>query len=93
MSKSTIKTIWKYELEKVGGDQSLSMPPLSDVVRVGMQGCRVCLWALVVPVDAKSFRARTFRITGTGQPVSEEAAYVGGCSDGQFEWHVWETTL
>lgn len=84
------KTIWKYvfDMEK-GHLQKFGMSPGGNVVRVAMQNGSICIWVCLVPDEFK-IKVRQFYFTGTGHKVPLQDAYIGSCTDGPFEWHVWE---
>jgi hypothetical protein len=87
-----MKSIWKYEL------------PVEDIVKVEMQAdaeilCvqsqqgTPCIWAVVDPKTTKC--TRTFRIIGTGHPVSDDLSkmkYIGTFQmrDGFLIFHLFE---
>lgn len=78
-----MRIIYKYPIEQVA-----EMPMGFKVLRVGMQNGTPCLWA-EVPMQGPLIRTR-FKIYGTGQEISDGASYIGGFSEGPFEWHVYE---
>lgn len=82
-----MRTVWKYKLGEV---TDLSLPADAVVLRVGAQGGHMHAW---VDLDPNANQTpRRFVITGTGHEVQPSAKYVGGCSEGPFEWHVWEVS-
>jgi len=85
------KTIWKYPFV-VADTFSLTMPPGAEVVSVGVQYGKPCLWA-IVDSHQEDNEDRHFICHGTGQPVSSEAGkYIGMFMllEGQFVGHLFE---
>lgn len=82
------KTIWKYKID-TESRKCISMPISAEVIRVGIQNHTVCIWAVVLP-EQKDVQNRLFYFSGTGHPVPLADKYIGSCTDGPFEWHVWE---
>lgn len=86
-------TIWKSVI--IDPDQSthtvgaaVSLPKGAQVVHVGMQGTKICIWSLVNP--GKSTVLRQFIVAGTGHVVRSDAVYVGTTMDPPYVWHVFE---
>lgn len=85
------KTVWKYTFRKPFGEpETFVMPKGASLLRVGMQGSQLCVWACVAPTTPPETETRTLMVSGTGHLVPMMAAYVDGCSFGPLEWHVWE---
>ncbi len=80
--------VWKFPL--IPGETPYSMPRGARVIHVDTQpGYHAVMWALV---DADNgVEDRRFTIVGTGHPVPS-GSYVGTCKDGEFVWHVFDTT-
>jgi hypothetical protein len=86
-----MKTIWKYQITKsIGIHQLIEMPAGAEIVRVGIQGNMITLWACVLPEEPK--QSYLFYFVGTGHPVPVKDRYIGSATDGGFEWHVWEVS-
>lgn len=83
-----MKAIWKYIINNEFVKE-LEMPLGASIVRVGLQGPNVCLWACVLLGDSTTEK-RFFYFSGTGHPVALKDCYVGSFTQGPFEWHVWE---
>jgi len=83
--------IYKYEL-KILGFQVLEMPEGSQVLSVGNQRGKVCLWAMVDPAAPVSLRA--FEVFGTGNPMPDDEIlgrkFIGTVIVDPFVWHVFE---
>lgn len=84
-----MKTIWKFTLKTNLEKQVIQMPQGAEVLRVGMQGSTICLWACFI--QNQPMAGRIFQIVGTGQPVVLRDTYIGSVTDGAFEWHIWES--
>ena len=86
-----MKTIWKYELP-MQEDVYLQMPEGAEVLSVGEQHGRLCLWALVD--DNACTEGRAFSIRGTGYPADgvETQTHIGTVvtAGGALVWHVFE---
>lgn len=84
-----MSAVWKFPLATALTDNALEMPKGAKVVHVGIQGERICLWAIVdmqAPVET-----RVFQIVGTGhEEVKEGMAHVGTVQQGPWVWHVFE---
>ncbi len=62
-----MKTIWKFPLE-ITDHQSVSIPSISRLLTVQMQGDTPCLWALVDPDSTET--TTVIAIRGTGLPIT-----------------------
>lgn len=87
-SEPEVRTIHKYVLpffDRV----PLRMPADANVLSVGEQGGRVCLWA---EVDTDTYaETRAFCLRGTGNPLDgTEGRFIGTVQIGLFVWHVYE---
>lgn len=84
--------IWKYEFKVDEEDQVIEMQQGSEIVNVGIQDNRPCLWALVHPGWPKT--QRMFRVIGTGHevPTLGGAPYrhVGTFQSPPYVWHLME---
>jgi len=83
--------VWKYELQIFDNVQTISMPKFSQIVNVGMQKRKLCMW---VEVDEREdMEERYFRVFGTGHPIDISVKdYIGtGMDDGlTLVWHIYE---
>jgi hypothetical protein len=82
-----VKTVHKYPLRLIDGDQEIEMPVLAQILRVAVQYGTPCIWALVDPSYEKL--TRRFRVCGTGWPIDIDA--IGHV--GSFEHMVSSTSL
>ena len=82
--------IWKYELE-LASQQVLSLPPGADILHVGEQNGKLCMWVLL---DARStvVTDRRIGIVGTGQEIATDAKreHIGTVQIAGYVWHVFE---
>lgn len=83
------KAVWKYELQL---DTQLQMPVGAEILTVGVQHERICLWA---KVDVNAPKApREFQIVGTGHTMDNggNTTYIGTVmlSDGYLVFHIFE---
>jgi len=84
--------IYKYELcTFVGlppGDViTIKMPP-PYVVKVGVQGPKICLWAEVNPEEAES--EYHYKFVPTGAKITSNMRHVETFFDGPFVWHLYK---
>ena len=90
-----MRTIWKFELERVD-EQMVRMPRAprqmdEDLLHVGCQdGIHPVVWAMVEtdwPMDD-----RLLLVVGTGNPAPEpwDGTYVGSAICGPFVWHIFD---
>ena len=88
---ATIKTIWKYEL-RITDTQVVEMPDGAEVLHVGCQAGKICLWALVDPEAA--LIPYEFQIVGTGHPYEVgTGGHIGTAVIDPFVWHVFSPDL
>ena len=74
MYKQPKQAIWTYSLEnKIGIIQSIDMPMLLDIMRVGWINGPV-LWALVEPNERKT--PKLFRVYATGEELDENYVHI-----------------
>lgn len=87
---SSATTVWKFPLR--WGEVSVLMPKHARIIHValGQDGKYPTLWAIVSP-DAET-ETRSFAVVGTGQPLPKHCIHAGTLIDGEFVWHVFETT-
>ena len=68
-----MKSIWKFTLE-ITDDQEIEMPVGAKILSIQQQGGskpgEVQLWAMCDPEASKE--RRSFRIHGTGHPITED---------------------
>lgn len=83
-----MKTVWKYPFPENVIDATFVVPDGGIFLRTAVQNGTLCMWFCVISDLPKE--QRRFLVTGTGHPVPSDAKYCGSCSDGPFEWHVWE---
>ncbi len=67
-----MRTVYKYPMQMVGGEQIVRMPIGSNVLACQNQGEDPQLWAEVN--DQNDMTDRTFIIVGTGHPLPEGAS-------------------
>jgi hypothetical protein len=82
-------TIWKFELE-VTDLQEVVMPSGAEILSVGNQDGKLCLWAMVSPTATQDIE-----IIGTGNTIPHTPSYVERVLIGTvimppFVWHVFE---
>ena len=80
-----MQEVWKFPLPMHGSAEVL-MPVDARVIHVGVQGNRICLWALVSPDAEKT--VRQFRVVGTGWPMTKVGRHLGTVITGTYVWHV-----
>jgi hypothetical protein len=86
-----MKVVYKYAVSPHNG-KAVELPRPAKIVKVGMQGDTLMLWAEHGVPDANtSHVTRHFDVFGTGHPIPEDAVHVGTFFDGPFVWHVYET--
>lgn len=88
----TDHAIWKFEVP-IGDRFEITMPRLARILTLDVQNDAPCLWALVVPTNAKA--PRRFLGVGTGHPITFDlggAGYIGTAvlMGGSFVYHVFE---
>ncbi len=84
--------IYKYTLDIVDR-QVVRMPRGANILSVGNQRGKVCLWALCNP--DMPFSLRAIEIIGTGNSIPENntvnRVFVGTAIVEPFVWHVFES--
>lgn len=83
-----MKTIWKFVVRLSEEPTFISMPKVSDIKHVDVQGEDICFWAEVNPTSRKV--TRTFKVHATGHPVDPYEEYLGSAQMPPFVWHVYE---
>ena len=71
----SMKSIRKFPVEEVTGEQSVEMPVGAQPLSVQVQAGQVCIWSLVDPKAKKE--KRFVQIFGIGHPVVNEGAFIG----------------
>ena len=83
-----MKTIYKYDVPLLDM-VTMMMPVGAEVLSVGVQDGRVCLWAMVDPTTP--LMSRVFYVCGTGGPVNVgDARFIGTVQMDFFVWHIFE---
>lgn len=80
--------IYKYVLE-ITDEQELMVPIGAEVLSVGEQGGKLCMWFLVNP--ANSLYGKNVYIYGTGNPlpnIVNQQKFIGTVQIGPGVWHV-----
>lgn len=89
-----MKTIYKYELEVKDGIQEVYMPDAADIIHVGEQNGKICMWAEVDTTNISE--QRYFHVIGTGHPIPNtkgiptRSNWTGTVQMPPFVWHVYE---
>jgi hypothetical protein len=87
-----VRTIWKYVLLERGLNQ-VAMPANAEILHVGMQGGRPCIWAQVESTNETE--ERFLWVHGTGWDISDTPVgqrYLGTAqTDDSLVWHVFES--
>jgi hypothetical protein len=85
-------TIWKSELPTVTGETALQLPQRSEVLCIGVDAGKLCIWYRCD--DAKPKESRKFVIveTGTAHPA-EPSTYLGSATLGTNTWHIFERVI
>ncbi len=80
--------VWKFGI--VDPEAPVAMPNGAQVLSVGVQRERVCIWALVNPNEPATLRR--FVIVPTGEQVPGHGRFLGTVMlrDGALVFHVWE---
>lgn len=95
-----MKSIYKYELTStsklVAGEivSVVHLPLGSEVLKIDIQGDKVCLWAMV-NVDETETEERKFIMIGTGMQIPDDAQLIYNntilIGYGTFVYHAFET--
>jgi len=86
-----MKTINKYELE-IATNQTIKMPYDPEILYIGIQNEKICLWALV-DTDHKSENIN-IEIYGTGNSINSKMDidnHLGTVQLNSIMWHVFES--
>lgn len=81
--------IYKYTMTAYHEEQVLYLKGGARIKKLGVQGDRICLWAIVNP-EAVSLERRTFLVIATGENVPEHTTYLDTVFMGDRVWHVFE---
>lgn len=82
--------VWKFVLE-ITDEQTIAMPLGAEILEVGSQFDRLCIWAIVDPDAGRT--DRRFLIAGTGNPIRvRPMRHLGSAvtMNGLLVWHVFE---
>ena len=86
-----MKTVWKYRLDLLDGQQVIKMPKGAQVLSVDMQHDQPTLWA---EVDSEApMEPRYFQVHGTGHPIANGGVFVGSAVGVPFVWHIYEHAI
>ena len=85
--------VYKYELTKWESQYEALIPPSAKVLRIDSQAGKICLWALVDPMEFKTLRR--FDVFGTGHPIpsdGQERVFVNTflMHEGTYVFHAFE---
>ena len=86
-----MKTVWKYQFEAFEAVKDFMIPMEATFLRCNSQKGLVTMWFLVQTTNI--LVKRRFFYTATGQSVHFGTIYCGSCTQGEFEWHVWEERI
>ena len=87
-----MKKIYKYKLD-VCDKQKVVLPIEAQILKAGMQGSCLYIWALVDP-DEKSTMERTICIFGTGHEVAgnvDDLVHIETIFVGDLVFHIFES--
>lgn len=85
-----MKTIWKFTLSD-DDLQEVQMPYGAEILSVGMQRDKFCLWAIVDPERPKESRRIMLRGTGHNMPdFTIPPKFLGTVFQGIYVWHLFE---
>ena len=82
--------VFKYTLD-VTERQTIKMPPLARILKIGVQEGHVRIWASVHEDYPEG--DRTFVVVGTGCTIPDDvklSSYRGTVQVGSFVWHIFE---
>jgi hypothetical protein len=83
-----VRTVWKYPL-LIEKPTVHAIPSDDVIVHVADQGGVPTIWTIVD--SDNELERRTFIVTGTGHPVTDDdASYIGTAVGPIFVWHIWE---
>jgi hypothetical protein len=83
-------TIYKYDIP-LTDHISLPLPLGSEILSVGNQRERLCIWALI-DTDVRTEKVHKLRVAGTGHPLNEDVQFLGTVQfmSGDLIFHVFE---
>lgn len=86
-----MKRVLKFTLPVDDNVHTINMPD-SGTILLGVQQRLdvVCLWEID---GGRPWRCRRLRVFGTGQPIPDDARYVGSTQAGPLVWHVFEMSI
>lgn len=84
-----MKSIWKFPFPQSSTRRAISMPKGANIIKVGVQGGTVVLWA---EVDTQAIKeARFFEVYRTGWEVDDDPRqHLDTVLDGPYVWHIYE---
>jgi hypothetical protein len=85
-----MKTVWKFEIH-TDDYVNINLPKGAKPLSIQQQGDSVQLWCLVDPNETV-YETRTFRLAGTGHPITDDVEYIGTFQlfGGSFVGHLFE---
>jgi hypothetical protein len=83
-----MRAIWQFELAPRRGKQQVLMPAGAEIVHVGEQYRRICLWAIVNTIEPQ--RPRDFILVWTGESMPSMHKHLGLAQVEGVMWHVLE---
>jgi hypothetical protein len=85
-----MNAVWKFELD-TDDYSKIDLPVGAKPLTVQDQKGHVQMWCLVDPNETV-YETRTFRLAGTGHPISENVEYIGTFQlySGSFVGHLFE---
>lgn len=85
--------VWKYSIHMNRGraisKATIMLPKNGRILKVGMQGDRVCFWVMFNHPE-REVEARCFYVIGTNQIVPDGLNYLDTVFDGDYVWHIFE---
>ena len=86
-----MRSVYKYVFDNPAGTMELELPRRAEVVHVGEQNGKVCMWIVVDVSAGAEHELRRYRTHGTGHAIVDSyAKHVGTAFVGPFVWHVFE---
>lgn len=84
-----MRAVWKFPLSHAAV-QDVQMPKGAQILHVGLQGDRICIWAGVDPV-LHDMQPRRIQVVGTGhEELPGNVWHLGTVQQGPYVWHVFE---
>ena len=81
-----VKRIYKYNLPETGGVLTLNIPPIYQILKVGLQNNNPVFWVIVYPEEQN----KKYQITGlwTGMEYEEkDGTYIGTLTVNEIVYH------